>query len=224
LYVSGSPICRLDVVLLVHLGELAVLLAIVDEDPGAQLCPPLVEEIDALLDALEGMDDLALEPDQDRHGVFVCAAANLVGLGLRAGNDAAAFLLGRLGQPALIDQEGRLLLGPRDDALSLLLRLVDDSLALGVDALGGAYLLGHGDTQLVDQAEGGVLVDDDVVRERELLAVGDQRLEALNQEDDVDRSGLRERGLGWRGLSHGQPSARRSGFSAAKVSVNVDFR
>ena len=96
--------------------------------------------------------------------------------------------LGGLGQAALVDQEGRLLLGLGDDPLGLLLGLLDDPLALGVDPLGGADLFGDGDAQLVDEAERRVLVDDDVGRERQLLAVGDQRLEALDEEDDVDRT------------------------------------
>ena len=61
-----------------------------------------------------------------------------------------------------------------DDPLRLLLRLLDDPLALRVDPLGGADLLGDGDAELVDQAERGVLVDHDVGRERQLLAVGDE--------------------------------------------------
>ena len=93
----------------------------------------------------------------------------------------------RLGQAALVDQERGLLLGLGDDPLGLLLGLLDDPLALGVDPLGGADLLGDGDPQLVDEAERGVLVDDDVVGQRQLLAVRDQRLEALDEEDDVDR-------------------------------------
>ena len=108
----------------------------------------------------------------------------LVGLG----DDPPALGLGGLGQAALVDQEGGLLLGPGDDPLRLLLGLLDDPLALGVDALGGADLLGDGDAQLVDEAEGGVLIDHDVGRQRQLLAVRDQRLEALDEEDDVDGS------------------------------------
>ena len=106
------------------------------------------------------------------------------------GDDLAALGLGRLGEAALVDQEGGLLLGLGDDPLGLLLRLLDDPLALGVDPLGGADLLGDGDTKLVDEAERRVLVDHDVGRERQLLAVGDQRFEALDEEDDVDRSAL----------------------------------
>ena len=84
-----------------------------------------------------------------------------------------------------------------DDPLGLFLGLLDDPLALGVDPLRGADLLGHGDAQLVDQAEGGRLVDDDVVRQGQLLAVGDDRLEALDEEDDVDRSALRGVDRAW---------------------------
>ena len=108
----------------------------------------------------------------------------------RVGDDLAALGLGRLGQPALVDEEGGLLLGPGDDPLGLFLGLLDDPLALGVDPLGGADLLRDGDPQLVDEAERRVLVDDDVRGQRQLLAVGDERLEALDEEDDVDRSAL----------------------------------
>jgi hypothetical protein len=191
----------LDLVLRFLLGELAVLLA-VDEEPGAELSPALVEESDALLDALQRVNDVALQADQDRDRVLVRAATDLLCLGLGAGDDPATLLVGRLRETAFVDQESGLLLGAGDDSLGLLLRLVDDPLAFRVDALRGANLFGYGNAELVDQAQSGVLVDDDVVGQRQLLAVGDQRLEALDQEDDVDRSVLRERGLGWRGLSH----------------------
>jgi hypothetical protein len=154
------------------------------------------------------VDHLALEPDQNGHGVLVGSAPDFLGLCFGPGDDPAALLFGRLGQPTLVDEEGRLLLGTGDDPLRFLLGLVDDALTLGVDPLGRANLLGYGDTELIDEPEGGVLVDDYVVGQRQLLAVGDQRLEALDQEDDVDRSGLRERGLGWRGLSHAAEGPR----------------
>ena len=115
---------------------------------------------------------------------------------LRLGDDVATLGLGRLGQPALVDEEGGLLLGPGDDPLGLFLGLLDDPLALGVDPLGGADLLRDGDAKLVDQAERRVLVDDDVRRQRQLLAVGDERFEALDKEDDVDRSALQAAGIG----------------------------
>ena len=127
-------------------------------------------------------------------------------------------------RPALVDEEGGLLLGAADDALGLLLGLLDDPLALGVDALGGADLLGDGDPQLVDEAERGVLVDHDVRRQRQLLAVRDQRLEALDEEDDVDRSALQRSavpgadraraGPGDYGTGRGEAAAQR-GQSAA---------
>ena len=128
------------------------------------------------------------------------------------GDDLSALSLGRLGQAALVDQEGCLLLGFGDDPLGLLLRLLDDPLALGVDALCGADLFGDGDTQLIDETQGRVLVDDDVGRERQLLAVGDQRLEALDEKDDVDRSALQAARLG---------SLRLSGSIARGRSVSV---
>jgi hypothetical protein len=112
-----------------------------------------------------------------------------------------------LGQSALVDEERGLLLGAGDDALGLFLGLLDDPLALGVDPLCCADLFGNGDTELIDQAEGGRLIDDDVVRQGEVPTVGDDRLESLDEKDDVDRRALRWRSTGtagrWRGLSHG---------------------
>jgi hypothetical protein len=93
---------------------------------------------------------------------------------MRLTDDLAALRVGGLGQAPLVDQEGRLLLGLGDDPLGLLLRLLDDPLALRVDPLRGADLLGDGDTELVDESERRVLVDDDVGREGQLLAVGDE--------------------------------------------------
>jgi hypothetical protein len=114
---------------------------------------------------------------------------------VRLGDDPAALGIGDLHQPTLIDEERGLFLGLGHDALRFFLRLLDDPLALGVDALGGADLLRDGDPQLIDEPEGGVLVDDDVGRERQLLAVRDERFEALDEEDDVDGSDLLQPGL-----------------------------
>ena len=124
-------------------------------------------------------------------GVLVGAAADALGVGLGVGDDAAALGHGLLGQPAFVDEKRGLLLGTGDDPLRLLLGLLDDPLAFGVDPLRRADLFGDGDSELVDEAERGRLVDDDVVRQRKLLAVRDDRLEALDEEDDVDRRALR---------------------------------
>ena len=105
-------------------------------------------------------------------------------------DDPAALLVGGEQQPALLDQEGGLLLGAPDDPLGLLLGLLDDPLALGVDPLGGAHFLGDRDPKLVDEVERGHLVEDDVVGERQLLAVRDQGLEPFDEEDDVDGRAL----------------------------------
>jgi hypothetical protein len=184
------------------LGD-TVLVSGVGRDLGASL----VEKRNALLDALEGLDDLALEPNQDAHGVLVCAAADLLGLVLRLADDPAALGFRLLGEAALVDEEGGLLLGSGHDPFGLLLGLLDDPLAFGVDPLGCADLLGDGDAQLIDEAEGGGLVDDDVARQGEAPAVRYDRLEALDEEDDVDRRALRWRSTGtagrWPGLSHG---------------------
>jgi hypothetical protein len=153
---------------------------------GLEGRPALVEEADALLDALQGPLHVALEALENAHRVVIGAGTDPLTVGMRLFDDPLALGLGRLGQAALVDEEGRLLLRASDDALGLLLGLLDDALALGVDALRRTNLLRDGDTELVDEPEGGVLVDDNVRRERQLLAVGDQRLEALDEEDDVD--------------------------------------
>ena len=144
-----------------------------------------------------------------------------VGVGTGVGDDLATLGLGRLGQPALVDEEGGLLLGPGDDPLGLFLGLLDDPLALGVDPLGGADLLRHRDTKLVDQAERGVLVDDHVRGQRQLLAVGDERFEALDKEDDVDRSALQA--AGWIRRS-GWPQVSHAGWASAPVECHAERR
>jgi hypothetical protein len=156
-----------------------------------QLRAPLVEHRDPLLHAAERLHEIALEPDEDVDRVLVRATANPVRLALHALDDPAALLGRGLGQSTLLDEEGGLLLGSPDDPLRLLLGLLDDPLALRVDPLGGANLLRNRGPQLVDEPERRVLVDDDVVREGELLAVREERLEAFDEEDDVDRSALR---------------------------------
>jgi hypothetical protein len=158
---------------------------------GSQVRATGVEKPDPLLDALERLHDVALEADQHVDCVLVGAASDLLGVAFRVGDDPAAVSLRLRGEPALVDEERRLLLRPGDDPLGLFLGLLDDPLALGVDALRRADLLGNGDAQLVDQAERGGLVDDDVARQREPLAIGDDRLEALDEEDDVRRRALR---------------------------------
>ena len=178
-----------------------------------QVGPARVEQVDALLDALERLHDVAFEPDEDVDRVLVRAAADILGVRLGLADDPPAVGLGLLGQPALVDQEGRLLLGLGDDPLGLLLRLLDDPLALGVDPLGGPDLLGNGDPKLVDQAEGGLLIDDDVVRQGQVLAVGDDRLEPLDEEDDVDRDALLWRVSG----SEAELDDRRGGLSHGAI-------
>ena len=167
---------------------------------GPQLGASLVEEGDALLDALQGPDDVPFEPDKHRHRVLVGAAPDLSCIQLRLGDDPSALVLGRLGQAALVDEEGCLLLGAGDDPVRLVLRLDDDPLTFRVDPLRGADLLRDCDAELVDEAQRVVLVQDDAVRERQLLSARDERLEPLDEEDDVDRRALQA--FGPDGLSH----------------------
>ena len=198
---------------------MAVLLSAVLTEVGA----PVVEQHDALLDALECPPHFRLEAEEHRRGVLVGAAPDLVGLALGAGDDLLALAVGGLRQPALVDEERRLLLRAGEDAVGFLLRLVDDPLALGVDPLRRADLLGDGSAQLVDEAEGLVLIDDDIARERQLLAIRDQRFEPLDEKDDVDRSSLGARWVVPARLSHaacyGFPSTSRIRLSAAAGTI-----
>ena len=57
---------------------------------GRELGPALVEQRDALLDALERLDDVALEPDQDADRVLVGATADLVGVLVGVADDPPA--------------------------------------------------------------------------------------------------------------------------------------
>jgi hypothetical protein len=54
-----------------------------------------------------------------------------------------------------------------------------------------AHLLGHGNAQLVDEPQRLVLVNDHTAGEGQLLPIRDERLETLDEEDDVDRRCLR---------------------------------
>ena len=153
---------------------------------GLKAGAALIEKPDPLVDALQGPLHIPLEAFEDADGVIVGTGSDPLAVGMCLLDDPLALGLGRLRQAALIDEERRLLLGPADDPLRLFLGLLDDPFALRVDALRGTDFFRDGDTELVDEPEGSVLVDDDVRRERQLLAVGDQRFEALDEEDDVD--------------------------------------
>ena len=104
-------------------------------------------------------------------------------------DDLRGALLRGARQLALLDEEGGLLLGTGEDALGLLLGALDEAARLLVDALGLAHLLGHGDAELVDEVERGDLVDHDRVASWACGGLGDESLEPLDEEDDVDGAG-----------------------------------
>jgi hypothetical protein len=131
---------------------------------GDERGPPVVEQGDPLLDALERLLDVALKTLEHADRVLIGPGSDLVRVRRGVLEDAAALGVGSLGEASLIDEEGGLLLRPRDDPLRFLLRLLDDPLAFGVDALRRANLLRDRDPQLVDEAERRILVDDDVRR------------------------------------------------------------
>ena len=155
----------------------------------------VVEDRHPLLDAGEGLGDLRLERGQDLEGVLVGARADLVARVLGLADDPPALFLGELEEPALADEERGLLLGPADDPGRLLLRLLDDPLALRVDPLRGADLFGDGDAELIDEVEDGVPIDDGAPRQRQRTAGRDEGFEPLEEEDDVQERILRRDGV-----------------------------
>ena len=87
----------------------------------------LVEGAQAAPDALERLDALALELDEDARGVVV--GARRISSASRAPSAmiSCRALLGGARQLALLDEEGGLLLGAREDALGLLLGALDEA-------------------------------------------------------------------------------------------------
>src|SRR3954454_5029480 len=86
----------------------------------------LVQQRQAASNALECLDALALELDQDAGGVGVCAAADLLGVALPFFHDLRTSDLGGTRQLALLDEERGLLLGAGEDALALFLGTLDE--------------------------------------------------------------------------------------------------
>ena len=145
----------------------------------------LVEHVDPALDAGQGLDALALEADEDAGRVLVGAATDLAGLVLGAIEDLGRSLLCCPDKLALIEHLDGLLLGSGDDRVTLLAGALGDPPGFLGDPARLAHLFRHGDAELVDQLEQRGLVEDDVVREGQLLAGGDQRLQAFDEENDV---------------------------------------
>ena len=183
--------------------------------PRSELAPSssaravaLVEHVDAALDAGQRLDALALEPDEHAGGVLVGAASDLARLVLGPLDDLRRALLGRAHELALLEHLRGLLLGAGDDRVAFLAGALGDAAGLLGDAARLAHLVGHRDAQLVDELEHGRLVEHDVVRERQLLAGRDQRLQSLDEEDDV-------RGRALLGRDYTRGSARNRSASAS---------
>jgi hypothetical protein len=153
----------------------------------AQVAPTIVEDLDPLPDAGEGLLGFLLERLEDLGCVVVGAGADPGRDVLGLLDDPAALGLGGLREASLADEERGLFLGPADDARRLVVGLLDDPLTLGVDPLRRADLLGDGDAELVDEIEDRVLVDEDAPGDGQTRAGRDLGLEPLEEEDDVQR-------------------------------------
>jgi hypothetical protein len=81
----------------------------------------LIQGGESAPDALQGLDDLTLQLDEDAGSVGVSALLDLLGLGPGLLDDLFRAQLGRSSELALLDEEGGLLLRPRDDALRFVL-------------------------------------------------------------------------------------------------------
>ena len=154
----------------------------------------LVEQGEAAADALERLDALALELDQHARGVLVGAAADLVRLALALGDDLAPSVssAARVSSRSSMRNAACSWARARMRSASSWARSTRRSVS-SLMRLACADLLGHGDAQLVDEVERARLVHDHGVGHGHAAAVGDQRLEVLDEEDDVDGSGLRVR-------------------------------
>src|SRR5262245_1862222 len=86
----------------------------------------LVEQRQSASNALERLDALALELDQDARRVGVGATADLLGVRLALVDDLLAADLGGTRQLALLDEERGLLLSAGEDALALFLGTLDE--------------------------------------------------------------------------------------------------
>jgi len=146
---------------------------------------PLVEHVDAALDAGERLDALALEADQHASSVLIGAATHLARLGLGLLEQLAGALLGRTHELTLLEHLRSLLLGSRDDRVALVTGALGDATGFFGDASRLPNLVRHRRPELVDQLEYGRLVEHDVVRQGQALAGRHQRFEPLDQEDDV---------------------------------------
>ena len=87
----------------------------------------LVQRGQATADGFKGLDHLALELDQDVGSVGVRALLDLCRLALRLLDDLLRSLLRGTRELALLDEEGGLLLGARDDALEGARLLLQDN-------------------------------------------------------------------------------------------------
>jgi hypothetical protein len=135
---------------------------------------PLVEHVDAALDARQRLDALALETDQDAGGVLVGSTAHLGRLGRRGVDDLGGALLRGAHELTILEQERGLLLGSADDRAALLGGALGDPSRFLGDPARLPNLLRYRRAELVDELEDRGLVEDDVVRQRQLLAGGDE--------------------------------------------------
>src|ERR1035437_9383211 len=160
---------------------------------------PVVEQLQAALDGLESPHYLGLEAHQDLRHVVICAARNLVGFDLSLTHNLVAQLFGLTSQLPLLDQVRRLLLGSTQNLLGFLTSLFEKALNLIGDAPGRLDVLRNGHPELIDPLQRRGLIDYHAAAKGEFPAVGNERLQTLDQNDDVYRSGS---------PSAGQPACR----------------
>ena len=134
----------------------------------------LIQHVDPPLDARQRLDAFALEADQHAGGVLVRAASHLRCFSGGGVDDLRRALLRGPNQLTVLEQQRGLLLRATDDRPALLGGALGDAAGLLGDPPRLADLLGDRRAKLIDELEDGGLVEDDVVRQRQLLAGGDQ--------------------------------------------------
>src|SRR5206468_12411948 len=130
--------------------------------------------------------ELLLEVLERRQRVLVGAVADLVGP-LDRLLDVGFGLLARLAdQRVLLKDPARLFVRGADDLVRLALGLQDDFLFVLREPLGLAHLFRHGGADLVEDVDELLLVDQRSRRERQARPAADERLELVEQVQDLD--------------------------------------
>src|SRR2546426_6802666 len=129
--------------------------------------------------------EIALQPAQHVGGVFVRPAHRFLGLRLGALDELSRLRFGTPQQFVVLEQPRALLLRRSDDVLGFIASALDEPIAFLVDATRLPDLFGDGGAHLIDEIQGGSLLQDDLAGHRDLATVDHESFEPLEQKLDV---------------------------------------